>query len=262
MCYHEIKTIRSLPGHPNIIPPAQRLVVIGNADNRKQALVCGTIYPYLENGSLDDRIAVVKSSRERIDINGKIKWCYQMSSAIYHTHHVAHTYHMDIKPGNMLLDTCKDLILCDWEQSGAPRYTLAPEADGSWDVQFEKSVTVNGESKLIYKKYQGPTRQNLPYGSPKWNVFPIWRVFCPRALEAAEVFSLGRTMWMLLKEMPQEEIEDLDTVVVSWSESSCDIPDICKAIVSRCLDSDPNGRINLQDLVEFWNGMSNGLALG
>ena len=77
------------------------------------------------------------------------------------------------------------------------------------------------------------------------------------------MFSLGRTMWMLLEEKLQKDIEDLDVVVVSWSEASCDIPDICKSIISRCLDPDPNKRIKLHDLVEFWNGMLKGnLSVG
>ena len=145
MFYHEIKTVWSLPGHPNIITPPQTLVVIGNVDDPREALLCGTLYPFLENGSLEDSMKAAKESGVRIDIKNKMKWCYQMVSAILHTHRVAHTYHMDIKPGNMLLDSRKDLILCDWEQYGAPLYTLAPEADGSWDVELEHSKAANEE---------------------------------------------------------------------------------------------------------------------
>lgn len=58
-----------------------------------------------------------------------------MASTISHTHLEGHTYHMDIKPSNMLLDSNENLILIDWEQSGAPKCTVAPEADGSWDVK-------------------------------------------------------------------------------------------------------------------------------
>ena len=65
-------------------------------------------------------------------------------------------------------------------------------------------------------------------------------------------------MWMLLEEEEQKDVEDLDVVVVSWSEGSKDVPSICKDIVLRCLDPDPIKRIKLQDLVEFWNGMWEG----
>jgi len=64
----------------------------------------------------------------------KVAWCFQMTSVIAHTHFTAHTFYMDIKPASFVLDAHEDLILIDWEQSGAALYTLAPEADGSWDV--------------------------------------------------------------------------------------------------------------------------------
>lgn len=90
-----------------------------------------------------------------------------MALAISHTHFTAHTFHMDIKPANFVLDANKDLILIDWEQSGAPLYTLAPEADGSWDVEEARMGSSLYEaanlvvSKLIYTKYRGPDRENL-----------------------------------------------------------------------------------------------------
>jgi hypothetical protein len=99
------------------------------------------------------------------------------------------------------------LVLIDWEQSGAALYTLAPEADGSWDVKEARTGSSyrggadSARLKLVYEKYCGPDRENLAWGRPKWNVFPRWRDLYPRALEAAEVFSLGRTMWMLLEQV-------------------------------------------------------------
>ena len=69
---------------------------------------------------------------------------------------------------------------------------------------------------------------------------------------AAEVFSLGRTIWMLLEQVPQSRLEDADEVVVSWSEDAMDVPKDWKAVVSRCLDPDPSKRIRLSGLVDFW----------
>ena len=165
---------------------------------------------------------------------------------------------MDIKPANFVLDSNQNLILIDWEQSGAPLYTLAPEANGSWDVKEAKVESSSSDgadsavSKLVYERYAGHYRENLAWGRPKWNVYPFWSEFYPRALEAAEVFSLGRTMWMLLQQVAQSEVEDLDEVVVYWSEDARDIPDDWKAVVDRCLDPDPNKRIGLMDLLNFW----------
>ena len=249
VCYHEIQTISSLPEHPNIIPPPNTLVTVRKIGNDQQAFICGALYPFMEHGTLDDQIQNSKATGARLPLIDKAAWCFQMVSAIAHTQFTSHTFHMDIKPANFVLNSRKDLILIDWEQSGAALYTLAPEADGSWDV---KEARTGPEPKLVYEKYCGPDRENLAWGRPKWNVFPHWRDFYPQALEAAEVFSLGRTMWMLLEQVTQSEVEELDKVVVSWSDIAKDIPEDWKSVVSRCLHPDPNERIGLSELVDFW----------
>jgi serine/threonine protein kinase len=77
-----------------------------------------------------------------------------MASAIAHTHFTAHKFHMDIKPANFVLDSNQNLILIDWEQSGAPLYTLAPEANGSWDVK-EAKVESSSSDGADYGKNGG-----------------------------------------------------------------------------------------------------------
>lgn len=69
-------------------------------------------------------------------------------------------------------------------------------------------------SKLVYTRHNRPIRINFPLGQPKWNVFPEWIGRWPPACEAAEVISLGRTMWMLLQEVPQEDVAGLDLKVL------------------------------------------------
>lgn len=178
ICYHEIRTTCSLPQHPNIIPPPSIFVTTRRIEDEKHAFVCGTLYPFMEHGTLDDQVEESERTGIRLALINKAIWCFQMASAISHTHFTAHAFHMDIKPANFVLNTNKDLILIDWEQRGAPSYTIAPEADGSWDVEMSR----NESPKLIYTKYHGPHRENLALGEPKWNVFPIWRDHCPQAL--------------------------------------------------------------------------------
>ena len=255
VCYHEIRTISSLPKHPNIMPPPNTLVTVRKIGDDQQAFICGALYPFMEHGSLDDQIENTKATEARLPLINKAAWCFEMASAIAHAQFMAHTFHMDIKPANFVLNSWKDLILIDWEQSGAALYTLAPEADGSWDVKEARiGSSYRGgadpaEPKLVYEKYCGPDRKNLAWGGPEWNVSPRWRDLYPQALEAAEVFNLGRTMWMLLEQVTQSEVEDLSTVVVSWSDMAKDIPEDWKGILSRCLEPDPNERIgSLQQL--------------
>lgn len=173
ICYHEIRTTCSLPRHPNINPPPSMLVTARKIEDKAQALVCGTLYPFMEGGTLDDQVEKSQDAGTRVALAEKAIWCFQMASAISHTHFITQTYHMDIKPANFLVNDNKDLILIDWEQSGAPFYTLAPEAGGSWEVEElrDESSTDEGANsmatKLVYKKYHGPYRENLGWGQPK-----------------------------------------------------------------------------------------------
>jgi hypothetical protein len=86
-----------------------------------------------------------------------------------------------------------------------------------------------------------------------WNVFPLWSKECPWVLELAEVSSLGRSMWMLLRQPVSdfEGIEHPDQLVTDWDKSD-DIPITWKQIVDRCVSEDPNVRPDLSELVGFW----------
>ena len=134
--YHEIQTISSLPRHPNIKLPTNLFVATRKNIIDQESIICGTLYSFLEQGTLDDQVQNAKTTGARLPLSDKAAWCFQMTSAIAHTHYTAHTFHMDIKPANFLVDDNRNLILIDWEQSAAPLYTLAPEADGSWDFIY------------------------------------------------------------------------------------------------------------------------------
>ncbi len=258
VCYHEIRTISSLPRHSNIIHLADVFAIVQKIENDRQAFVCGTLYSFMKHGTLDDQVKNIKTIEARLALRNKAIWCFQMASAIAHTHFTAHTFHMNIKPINFVLDSNQNLILIDWKQSGTSLYTLAPEANGSWNVKEAKVESSSSDdadsavSKLVYERYVDHYRENLAWGRSKWNVYSFWSEFYSRALMTAEVFSLGRTMWMLLQQVTQSEVEDLDEVVVYWSEDARDIPDDWKAVVNRCLDFDSNKRIELMNLLNFW----------
>ncbi|KAJ3954725.1 hypothetical protein N0V92_008769 [Colletotrichum tropicale] len=100
-------------------------------------VVCGTLQPFYVGGDLGSRIENSNALRSRIPLATKVRWCTNMAAAIAHTHRQAKTYHMDIKPGNFLIDQDDNLVLGDWEQTDAPTTTIAPEADGTWDVEIE-----------------------------------------------------------------------------------------------------------------------------
>lgn len=261
--------LAQMPPHPNILPASRILVALRDPDDSFAPVICGTLQPLFSGGDVGSRIEQSNVVGERIPLALKARWCADMVAPIKHTHHVARTYHMDIKPGNYLVDNAGMLLLIDWEQTDAPPTTIAPEADGTWDVCEEEmeegkeketgSQITNRKPWLRYVRYEGPERRNVDedVDGPRvwnvWNVFPIWNRHHPLALELAEVFSVGRSMWMLLRQpdMAFDEIEHPDDLVTDWNDTE-DIPSSWKELVDRCMSRDPNERPDLASLVRFW----------
>ncbi|KAJ9137675.1 Protein kinase-like domain [Pleurostoma richardsiae] len=264
-----IELLSRMPRHPNILPPPLALVTVRGIA-ATMSTVCGCLYPFYTNGSLASKIQESNAKEERISLQLKAKWCYQMAVALAHTHFVAHTYHMDVKPGNFLLDEDLNLVLADWERSDAAVTIAAPEIDGTWDAEETEVRAADGTAStaLRYTKYQGKERRNMPENTPGsngwnvWNPFLAWQDTCPRASELAEVFSLGRSMWMLLRQCNRDELDGiLDTrdVVEDWTGSD-DIPAQWKEAVDGCLRRDPDDRTGLLALQAFWETAWRGVA--
>ncbi|OAA55847.1 Protein kinase-like domain protein [Niveomyces insectorum RCEF 264] len=257
----ECNTLQQLPPHPNILLPPTMLAAIRWPDRTSPPVYCGGLFPFYPGGSISSRIDDSNKKGLRLPLETKAHWCANMAAAVFHVHRVAKTYHMDIKPGNFVADARENLILCDWEQHDAPATTLAPEADGTWDVVEDGPISQRERSPLRYIKYSGPPRRNVekdvlgdaPWHT--WNVFPSWSKEHPWALELAEVFSLGRSMWMLLQQ-PNTGFEDIahpDQLITTWDRKSEDIPVTWKHMVDQCMSRDPNERPDLSELVKFWN---------
>lgn len=257
--HRECNTLQRLPPHPNILPPPTTLATIQWPDRSALPVFCGCLFTFYPGGSAASRIEDSNKMGVRIPLDIKARWCANMTAAIFHVHRVAKTYHMDIKPGNFVADASDNLLLCDWEQHDAPATTLAPEADGTWDVIEDFITLPAGRPLLRYTRYNGSPRRNVdedvlgeaPWHT--WNVFPIWSNEHPWALELAEVFSLGRSMWALLRQ-PESDFDNIkhpDQLITDWDKSE-DIPNTWKQIVDRCMSRDPNERPDLSELVTFW----------
>jgi hypothetical protein len=259
--YWSVELIANMPRHPNIMASARTLVTVCKP-GETIPFVCGTLYSFLPNGNLAAYIEKSNATGQRIPTKKKAKWCYQMAAAVAHTHFDAKTYHMDLKPGNFMIDADWNLVLIDWEQNDAPVTTAAPEIDGTWDV--EEIQLQNSNTILHYIKYTGPERKNMPDTTPGnngwnvWNVFPVWSKQCPKASELAEVFSLGRSMWILLRQPDVGRFTDItatEEISEDW-EMSEDIPVSWRDIVDKCLRKDSNNRIGLRELLTVWQNQT------
>ena len=107
--YRSVELVSNMPPHPNIMPPAHSLVTICKPGDDRP-VVCGTLHAFLPNGNLSSHIEKNNDCGKPVPPSRKALWCYQMAAAIAHTHFVARIYHMDIKPGNFLLDADLHLV--------------------------------------------------------------------------------------------------------------------------------------------------------
>lgn len=159
VCYHEIQTILSLSKHSNIISLSNIFITVRKIDDDQQVFICDALYSFMKHDTIDDQIQNIKTVEARLSLINKAAWCFQMTSTIAHAHFTTHIFHMNIKSVNFVLNSRKDLILIDWEQSEAALYILALEVDGFWDVKetridssYRESAD-SAESKLMYEKY-------------------------------------------------------------------------------------------------------------
>lgn len=105
----------------------------------------------MKHDTLDDQVKNIKIIEACLVLRNKAVWYFQITSAITHTHFTAHTFHMNIKSINFVLDSNQNLILIDWEQSKTLLYTLALEANNSWNVK-EMKVKSSSSDDADYEK--------------------------------------------------------------------------------------------------------------
>jgi serine/threonine protein kinase len=176
-------------------------------------------------------------------------------------HYKGNSWHQDLKPDNILFDDKENIVIIDWEQGigGANRFISAREADGSLDLKVISGDGKYGNSRPIfcYIPYVGQVRTNNIMGIPKWDVFPDWHRINRLAVEAAEVFSLGATIFLLLEEIGYGDnltrgLEAYCETRREWTERSRDITQQWKENINACTKDDPNKRPTLLEEREFW----------
>lgn len=245
---HELLILCQMSPHPNIIPRPPILVVSG-----PNAGVFGFLQPWRAKETLESQILDANKKGDRIPLHVKTKWCLELANVLAWIHRELGSFHMDMKPGNILVEDDNTLRIIDWQQQGVSRFTGPPEAEIDADLTLlrivDRMIPVQGENHEHYVVFS-PQEGREPEAGLR-EAYYLWKEVSPRGIEAAEVYMLGgRTMWMLLEQfMPSKA----PTV---WTDKSADIPDAIKQFVERCLSVNPVERPRLDELVSFWRSQA------
>lgn len=238
----ELMVLCTMPPHPNIIQRPPILVSTPTSPKR----ICGFLQPFRAKKTIDDQVRRANEKRLRIPPLTKAKWCLGISKGILHTHRVAKTFHMDMKPSNILVEDDDTVRIIDWQQNGMCRAMHPPEATLGFNPKIQKIVDKmrldqNGQPFVIFTPQPG----TWPEEGLR-DAFVKWKAENSRGIEAAELFMVARTFWHVLEQ--REETTD-PTI---WSEESRDIPENWRETVQDCLNENPAERPTLETAVEFW----------
>lgn len=238
----ELTVLCTMPPHPNIIQRPPILVLTPTSPER----ICGFLQPFRAKQTIDHQVRLANEKRLRIPLLTKAKWCLGIAEGNLHTHRVAKTFHMDMKPSNVLVEDDDTVRIIDWQQNGMCRATHPPEATLGFNPKIQKIVDKmrldkNGQPLTIFTPQPG----TWPEEGLR-DAFIRWKAENSRGLEAAEMFMAARTFWHVL-----EQTEETTDPTI-WSEESRDIPESWMETVQACLNENPAERPTLETVVEFW----------
>lgn len=238
----ELMVLFTMPPHPNIIPRPPILATTPTSPER----ICGFLQPFRAKQTISVQIGLANKKRLRIPLLTKAMWCLGIAEGILHTHRVAKTFHMDMKPANVLIEDDDTVRIIDWQQQGMCRATHPPEATLGFNPKIQKIVDrmrldQDGEPIVIFTPQPG----TWPEEGLR-DAYVRWKAENSRGIEAAELFMTARTLWHVLEQ--REETTD----PTSWSHESVDIPESWRETVEACLIEDPAKRPALETVVEFW----------
>lgn len=238
----ELVVLCSMPQHPNIIPRPPILVLTPTSPKR----ICGFLQPFRTKQTIAEQINLANTKGYRIPLSIKAKWCLGIVEGILHTHRVADTFHIDMKPANILVEDDDTVRIIDWQQQGMCRATHPPEATLGTHPKIQKIVdnmrlNQDGQPVVIFTPRPGTWPEEGLRGA-----YTKWKAESPPSIEAAELFMTARTWWHILEQ--REETSD-PTVL---GEDSVDIPESWREAVEACLVEDPAERPTLETVIHFW----------
>ncbi|MCJ1262264.1 hypothetical protein MMC22_002134 [Lobaria immixta] len=216
--YDEIRHLCSLPEcHPNIIRPPVALISLTEVDSR----ICGWLLPYHKKGNLDCYARELRS-RNLLSARLLYKWALQIVRGLQFLLNIG-TWHGDIKPDNVVISDDEDAILIDFTRSFCTFATASPEIRDYWEYTPGDCIGI-------------PSHWSLD------------------AIEQSEVYSIGRTLYLVGEGFDMGEIYK----TVGWINADYDskvnfgphsqTPQHLQVIVLRCVDQQPSRRPSLSQL--------------
>ncbi|KAI9672463.1 MAG: hypothetical protein M1817_003229 [Caeruleum heppii] len=205
--YHELKVLLALPPHPNVI---SRPLQIVTAQHGSRLVVCGFTLNYHALGSLKNVIAY-RAHAGNLKRDDQYRWAEQITRALIHVNEQGGTFYSELKLDNILVTQSdssekkqQDIVLADFEQRANWHSWAAPEIT---HVEIFEELVESGyfapdsAAHLDFTTYlhQIPTVTPAAVPSPIQSYFTAWTVLSAAAQHAAEVFSLGKTLWCLFE---------------------------------------------------------------
>ncbi|CAH0022779.1 unnamed protein product [Clonostachys rhizophaga] len=201
--------------HPHILPPPVALVGLSDDDKR----ICGFLIPFYKNGNLGSYARQLRGVGELTPFILQA-WFRQLVSATKFLVD-AGTWHGDIKPDNIVVESSGAIILIDLAGKYTTTSIASPER-GSLEVPVD---------------------------------WPL------ASIEKSEVYSIGRTMYFVSEGIAMETIynnpETPQASQTSFSDATS-TPAQLKDLILSCVNEDPTQRPSLSDLASRLTGRLTG----
>ncbi|KAH8590661.1 hypothetical protein B0O99DRAFT_634361 [Bisporella sp. PMI_857] len=210
LTYHELRVLISISPHEHILPKPLFIVTMTDKHGVSD-LVCGFIVQFFSGGNL----AGILSSRGAVDklvLKDQLRWAQQITRTVIFINESPAEFYPELKADNILLSTSKgteDVLIIDFEQTGTWMEFSPPEVNFLRTLErlAESPEFIPEERRKHYLDFaqtigvDGSIEETI-YTNPPRGYFKTWLMLSAMEMEAAEVYSLGMTLWCIFEGIP------------------------------------------------------------